>query len=90
MNDYDNLGSGIFHEYRAKSKLSMDCIALIKKAIETVGPERIIFATDSSYFPRGFSVEYLREQMRTCYDLGLEEESIQKIFYDNAARLLKL
>ena len=63
---------------------------LIKKAIETVGPERIIFATDSSYFPRGFSLEYLREQMRTCYDLGLEEESIQKIFYDNAARLLKL
>jgi len=63
---------------------------LLKKAIETVGPDRIVFATDSSYFPRGFSVEYLREQMRACYDFGLEEESIQKIFYNNAAKLLKL
>jgi len=63
---------------------------LFRKAMETIGPERLIFGTDSSYFPRGFSVEYLREQLRVCYDMGLEDESIEKIFYGNAARLLKL
>ncbi|TRO48816.1 amidohydrolase [Candidatus Bathyarchaeota archaeon] len=63
---------------------------LFRKAMETIGPDRLIFATDSSYFPRGFSVEYLREQLRVCHDMGLEEESIEKIFYGNAARLLKL
>jgi len=63
---------------------------LFRKAMETIGPERLIFGTDSSYFPRGFSVEYLREQLRVCYDMGLDEESIGKIFYGNAARLLKL
>jgi hypothetical protein len=63
---------------------------LFRKSMETIGAERLIFATDSSWFPRGFSVEYLREQLRVCYDMGLDEESIRKIFYGNAARLLKL
>jgi len=63
---------------------------LFQKAIETIGPERLIFGTDSSYFPRGFSVEYLREQLRVCYELGVSEDSIRMIFHDNAARLLGL
>ena len=63
---------------------------LFRKAIETVGPERIIFGTDSSYFPRGFSIDYLREQLRTCYEIGLEQSSVEKIFHGNAVRLLKL
>jgi predicted TIM-barrel fold metal-dependent hydrolase len=63
---------------------------LFRKAYETIGAERLIFGTDSSYFPRGFSVEYLREQLKICYELGMPDESIQKIFHDNAARLLRL
>jgi len=63
---------------------------LFRKAIETVGPDRIVFGTDSSYFPRGFSEDYLREQLKACYSIGLEQGSIEKIFYKNAARLLKL
>jgi predicted TIM-barrel fold metal-dependent hydrolase len=63
---------------------------LFRRAVETIGVERIIFGTDSSYFPRGFSVEYLREQLKICYDLGLPEASIQKIFHDNAAEFLRL
>jgi len=64
--------------------------ALFRKAIETVGPDRIIFGSDSSYFPRGLSLPYLREQLKACRSLGLEEESIEKIFYKNAAKLLKI
>ncbi len=64
--------------------------SIFRKAVETMGPERIVFATDSSYFPRGFAVDYLREQLRACHDMGLEERSIEKIFSGNAARLLKL
>ena len=63
---------------------------LFRKAIETVGPDRLIFGTDSSYFPRGFAQEYLREQLMTCHSIGLHKDSIEKIFYRNAARLLKL
>ena len=63
---------------------------LFRKAYETIGAERLIFGTDSSYFPRGFSVEYLREQLKICYDLGMPDESIHRIFHDNAAELLGL
>ena len=63
---------------------------LFQKAIGTVGPDRIIFGTDSSYFPRGFSVDYLREQLKVCHEIGLEDGSIQKIFHGNAERLLGL
>jgi predicted TIM-barrel fold metal-dependent hydrolase len=58
--------------------------------IESVGPDRIIFGTDSSYFPRGLSLDYLGEQLKVCRLIGLEETSIEKIFYKNAAKLLKL
>jgi len=68
----------------------LDMKSLFSKAIETVGPDRIIFGTDSSYFPRGFSIDYLKEQLRVCRSMGLEESIIEKIFYRNAARLLKL
>lgn len=63
---------------------------LFLKCLETIGPERIVFGTDSSYFPRGFSENYLKEQVREVRAIGIEEKTVQKIFYDNAARLLKL
>ncbi|MCW3991665.1 MAG: amidohydrolase family protein [Candidatus Bathyarchaeota archaeon] len=68
----------------------LDLRGLFRKMMETVGPDRVIFGTDSSYFPRGFSLPYLRVQVNTCRSIGLEEKSIEKIFYRNAARLLKL
>jgi predicted TIM-barrel fold metal-dependent hydrolase len=63
---------------------------VFRRCIESIGPDRLIFGTDSSYFPRGFSDQYLREQLKTCYEIGLTEESIKKIFYENAKKLLKL
>ncbi len=63
---------------------------LFRKAIETVGPDRLVFGSDSSYFPRGFSLPYLTEQLKACRSIGLEKESIEKIFGKNAAKLLKL
>jgi uncharacterized protein len=63
---------------------------LFKKFYETVGPERIIFGTDSEWFPRGFVKRYLDDQLRDCYELGMKEEEIKCIFRDNIAGLLKI
>ena len=63
---------------------------LFSKYIETIGADRIIFGTDSSYFPRGFSDAYLREQVKACYELGLTKTQMEKIFYKNAEELLKI
>ncbi|HID29827.1 MAG TPA: amidohydrolase, partial [Desulfobacterales bacterium] len=64
--------------------------ALFRKYLETIGPERIIFGSDSSWFPRGFAVRYLQDQVRACRELGLSHDALQKIFGSNAARLLKI
>lgn len=63
---------------------------LFRKFYETVGPARIIFGSDSSWFPRGFARRYLQDQFRDCVDLGLPEEHLRMIFGGNAARLLHI
>lgn len=60
---------------------------LFRKFLETVGPERIIFGTDSSWFPRGFAMRYLQDQIRICRFVGLKHDDLQLIFGGNAARL---
>ncbi len=63
---------------------------LFRKAYETIGPQRIIFGTDSSWFPRGFAYRYLQDQLRVCYWLNLKDEDIEAIFAGNARRLAGL
>jgi predicted TIM-barrel fold metal-dependent hydrolase len=63
---------------------------LFRKYIETIGAGRIIFGSDSSYFPRGFAIRYLEDQIRDCRELGLTDEQLNLIFSQNAAKLLKI
>ena len=63
---------------------------LLRKYLETVGHERIVFGTDSSWFPRGFSVRYLDDQIRDCREMGLDQHQMAAIFGGNARRLLRL
>ncbi|RCX19942.1 hypothetical protein DFR58_10211 [Anaerobacterium chartisolvens] len=63
---------------------------LFRKYYETIGPGRIIFGTDSEWFPRGFVKRYYDEQIRDCVELGMSREEIRMIFKDNIAGLLKL
>ena len=69
-------------------KLTLD--DLFQRFIETIGPERILFGTDSSWFPRGFALRYLQDQLRICRFMGLPHEQLQAIFGGNARRLLGL
>lgn len=61
---------------------------LFRKTYETVGPERVVFGTDSHLFPRGFAERYLQDQLRACYTLNFKDEDVRAIFSGNAARLL--
>jgi predicted TIM-barrel fold metal-dependent hydrolase len=63
---------------------------LFRKFYETVGPERIVYGSDSSWFPRGYSVRYLQDQIRACRFLNLPHDALQKIFGGNAVRLFNL
>jgi hypothetical protein len=61
---------------------------LFRKYMETIGPERIVFGTDSSWFPRGFAIRYLLDQLRDARELNLTHDQLQMIFAGNAARIL--
>jgi len=63
---------------------------LFRKYLETIGPSRILFGTDSSWFPRGFSTRYLQDQWRDLCDLNVPRSTLEAIFGGNAKRLLKL
>lgn len=63
---------------------------LFRKYYETIGPGRIIFGTDSSWFPRGFATAYLDEQVRSMVYVGYSEDERDAVLYRNAAALLKL
>ncbi|HWP68703.1 MAG TPA: amidohydrolase family protein, partial [Rectinemataceae bacterium] len=62
--------------------------SLFRKYRETIGPSRILFGTDSSWFPRGFSEAYLDVQVRSMADVGYSEEERDMVLYRNAAALL--
>ena len=63
---------------------------LFRKFYETIGPERIVYGSDSSWFPRGYSIRYLQDQIKACRFMNLSHEDLQKIFGGNAARLFGL
>lgn len=67
-------------------KLTLD--EVFRRFYETVGPERIIFGSDSSWFPRGFALRYLQDQIRICRFMNMPHEHLQLIFGGNAAQLL--
>lgn len=61
-----------------------------QKFYQTFGPERIIFGTDSSAFPRGFVMDYLKEQNKAVRFLGISDADAQLIFAGNILRLLNI
>ena len=63
---------------------------LFRRFYETIGPDRMLFATDSSWFPRTFVKTYLEDQNRIMRFLGFPDADLEKILYKNAERLLQL
>lgn len=63
---------------------------LFARFYQTIGPQRIIFGSDSAAFPRGLARAYYEEQLQAVAALNLTEAERHDIFYANAARLLGL
>jgi len=63
---------------------------LFARFLDTVGPGRVLFGSDSSHFPRGLVRRYYDEQVRIVTELGLADEDRHLVFAGNAARLLRL
>jgi hypothetical protein len=65
-----------------------DLASVFRRALGIAGPRRLLFGTDSSFFPRGWHREIFDSQVAALGSLGLSKEDAQAIFGGNLHRLL--
>lgn len=67
----------------------LDIRSVYSRAIEVVGVSRLLFGTDSSFFPRGWHSEIFKQQTTALYELGLNEQQAGQILSLNLERVLE-
>ena len=61
--------------------------AVFRQALEVAGPDRVLFGTDSSFFPRGWQRPIFEQQQKVLASLGVPQDAQEKIFAGNFERL---
>ena len=86
----DSSGSNSWMKYLP---YDLDIRKIFEKAIVAGGVEKVIFGTDSTFFPRGFRINILEQQYEAVKSLSegpdaiVSEEDIDAIFRGNILRL---
>jgi len=60
---------------------------VFQTALHVAGPDRLLFGSDSSFFPRGWNGEIYQKQKSALDSVGVSADVQQKIFGENFARL---
>jgi len=60
---------------------------VFRRALDVAGPGRLLFGTDSSFFPRGWNAAVFEAQSKALYEIGVTEETARQILYDNLIAL---
>jgi predicted TIM-barrel fold metal-dependent hydrolase len=60
---------------------------VFRRAIDTVGAGRLLFGTDSSFFPRGWNYEIFEAQTRALLDMGISGVDARLILGENLQHL---
>ncbi len=58
----------------------LDLRQVFRRALDVAGPKRLLFGTDSSFFPRGWHSQIFEEQARALYELNVSEEDARDRF----------
>jgi predicted TIM-barrel fold metal-dependent hydrolase len=66
----------------------LDLKTVFSRALAVAGPGRLLFGTDSSFFPRGWNRGIFDEQARMFAALGLSPANARLIFGENLEKLL--
>lgn len=66
----------------------LDLRVVFRRALDVLGPRRLLFGSDSSYFPRGWNAAVFEAQSKALYELGVSAEAAALIFHDNLSHLL--
>jgi predicted TIM-barrel fold metal-dependent hydrolase len=65
----------------------LDLRAVYRRALDVAGPRRLLFGTDSSFFPRGWNVQVFEAQTKALYEIGIPSETARLVFHDNLLHL---
>jgi uncharacterized protein len=68
----------------------LDLKTVFDKTLQVLGPERILFGTDSNVFPRGWRHDIFWQQVEILQALNATREAVELILGGNIARLLRL
>ena len=60
---------------------------VLRQAIDVMGADRVLFGTDSSFFPRGWRNDIFEQQMQVFQQAGVTAEEAGKILGQNLERL---
>jgi len=58
-----------------------------QRTISVVGTERLLFGTDSSFFPRGWHSAIFDAQVTALYEIGLDQRQAEQILRTNLEHL---
>jgi predicted TIM-barrel fold metal-dependent hydrolase len=61
----------------------LDLKTVFRRALDIAGPRRLLFGTDSSFFPRGWNREIFEQQCRVLDDLGVSAADARRILGEN-------
>ncbi len=68
----------------------MNLQEVFRRCLDEVGAQRLLFGTDSSFFPRGWRHDLFEVQLGILNQLGRPRKELQAIFGGNIARILQL
>ncbi len=66
----------------------LDLETVFRRALDVAGPERLLFGTDSSFFPRGWHAAVFSSQVEALKGLGIGKADARAILGSNLDRLL--
>jgi predicted TIM-barrel fold metal-dependent hydrolase len=78
------------HAWLKTEPAKLSLADVFERALAVFGPERILFGTDSSTFPRGWRRDLLLAQREALGACGVREEDRARILGMNAAQLLRI
>jgi hypothetical protein len=65
----------------------LDLRAVFRRALDVAGPKRLLFGTDSSFFPRGWNRAVFDAQTKALYEIGITGEIACSVLHDNLQSL---
>jgi uncharacterized protein len=65
----------------------LDLRTVFRRALDVAGPKRLLFGTDSSYFPRGWNAHVFETQSKALYEIGVTADLARLIFQENLPHL---